>query len=44
MITIVATWFAHETYKTEVDEDKPEEHELVRERRFVRDQEPARTR
>jgi MFS transporter, MHS family, shikimate and dehydroshikimate transport protein len=43
-ITIVATWFAHETYDTEVTEDRPEERELVHERRFVREREPARTR
>jgi MFS transporter, MHS family, shikimate and dehydroshikimate transport protein len=43
-ITIVATWFAHETYQTEVTEDRPEERELVHERRFVREREPARTR
>jgi MFS transporter, MHS family, shikimate and dehydroshikimate transport protein len=35
-ITIVATWFAHETYKTDVVEARPR----VREPRFVR--EPAR--
>jgi MFS family permease len=43
-ITIVATWFAHETYQTEVTEDRPEERELVHERRFVREREPAQTR
>jgi MFS family permease len=34
---IVATWFAHETYRTEVTEDEPRERELVRERRFDRE-------
>jgi MFS transporter, MHS family, shikimate and dehydroshikimate transport protein len=37
LITIVATWFAHETYETEVTEDEPRERELVRERRFDRE-------
>jgi MFS transporter, MHS family, shikimate and dehydroshikimate transport protein len=46
VITIVATWFAHETYETDVTEERPEERELVRERRFDRERirEPAETR
>jgi MFS transporter, MHS family, shikimate and dehydroshikimate transport protein len=46
LITIVATWFAHETYRTDVFEEQDAERELVREKRFDRErfQEPARTR
>ncbi|HET9739793.1 MAG TPA: MFS transporter [Solirubrobacteraceae bacterium] len=43
LISVVATLFAHETYRKDVDEDEAEERELVRERRFDRERfrEPA---
>lgn len=43
VITVVATWFARETYQSDVDRDYEEERELVRERRFDRERfrEPA---
>jgi MFS transporter, MHS family, shikimate and dehydroshikimate transport protein len=44
LITIVATWVATETYQSDVHEDEEPERELVRERRFVREREPAETR
>ena len=43
-ITIVATLVAPETYETDFDADDSAERELVHERRFVRDREPARIR
>ena len=46
LISIVATFFAHETYQKDVDADEDEERELVREKRFDRERfrEPAETR
>jgi metabolite-proton symporter len=46
LISVVATLFAHETYKKDVFEDEEEERELVRERRFDRERfrETAETR
>ena len=46
LITVVATWFARETYRSDIDSDDDEERELVRERRFDRDRfrEPAEVR
>jgi MHS family shikimate/dehydroshikimate transporter-like MFS transporter len=43
LISVVATLFAHETYRKNVDADEAEERELVRERRFDRERfrEPA---
>jgi len=43
LISVVATLFAHETYRKDVDADEAEERELVRERRFDRERfrEPA---
>jgi hypothetical protein len=43
-ITIVATWVASETYDSDLAQDEPEERELVHERRFVREREPANVR
>jgi MHS family shikimate/dehydroshikimate transporter-like MFS transporter len=44
LITIVATAVASETYRSDVHEDEEPERELVREKRFVREREPAQTR
>ncbi len=45
LISVVATLFASETFRNDVDEDDAEERELVRERRFDRERfrEPAGT-
>ena len=37
LISVVATLFARETYKNDIDEDDEQERELVRERRFDRE-------
>jgi MFS transporter, MHS family, shikimate and dehydroshikimate transport protein len=46
LISVVATWYATETYQKDVDADEEAERELVRERRFDRERlrEPAETR
>jgi MFS transporter, MHS family, shikimate and dehydroshikimate transport protein len=46
LISVVATWYASETFQKDVHEDEQEERELVRERRFDRERlrEPAETR
>ena len=45
LISVVATLFASETFRNDVDEDDAEERELARERRFDRERfrEPAGT-
>jgi len=37
VITVIATWFARETYLNDIEHDDDEERELVRERRFDRE-------
>jgi metabolite-proton symporter len=37
VISVVATWFARETFRTDIDSDDEQERELVRERRFDRE-------
>ena len=43
LISVVATWYASETFQKDVHEDEQEERELVREKRFDREKfrEPA---